>query len=51
MNEFISGTGPAQYSRTFKIRNVFGWFGLPFLALGLLGLAGWPVSILRYRKQ
>ena len=50
INSFISNDALVEYSHTFRIRNIFGWFGLPFLVVGILGLLGWPSSIIRYRK-
>ena len=47
VNDFIKDPGAADYEETFRIRNIFGWFGLPFLLLGCLGLIGWPGSIIK----
>ena len=44
---YIDNPDQVEFSRTYRIRNVFGWVGLPFLLLGVLGLVGWPSSIIR----
>ena len=51
INEFIATPDHWAYTRTFRIRNIFGWVGLPFLVIGVLGLVGWPGSILKHWKQ
>jgi hypothetical protein len=51
INNFIDNENEMRLSKTFNVRNVFGWVGLPFLILGLLGLIGWLVSILRYLQK
>lgn len=51
INDFISNSAQVTFQRTFRVLNVFGWVGLPFLAIGILGLIGWPSSILRYHKS
>lgn len=50
INDFIDDPGQKHYARTFSLANVFGWVGLPFLALGILGLIGWPGSIISHLK-
>ena len=40
INEFVSSNEGEVYSHRFKINNVFGWVGLPFLLIGVLGLVG-----------
>lgn len=45
VNEFIQETSKGEYRNTFKIRNVFGWVGLPFVVLGFYGLITWPHRI------
>jgi hypothetical protein len=47
INDFIKSENELIYNRTFHIHNIFGWFGLPFLVLGILGLIGWPGSIIK----
>jgi hypothetical protein len=47
VNDFIKDPGATVYEETFRIHNKFGWFDLPFLVLGILGLIGWPGSILK----
>ena len=51
INEFIKDPGKTDFEKTFRVRNVFGWVGLPFLILGILGLIGWPGSIIRRLKE
>lgn len=51
INDFIAAPERTSYSNTIRLANVFGWFGLPFLAIGVLGLVGWPGSIIRRLKD
>jgi hypothetical protein len=51
INKFIKDSNQTKYEKTFRVANVFGWVGLPFLGLGVLGLIGWPGSIIRYRND
>jgi hypothetical protein len=50
INDFIDDPETLEVHRTFRITNLFGWFGLPFLILGVWGLLAWPFSILRQIK-
>ena len=36
--QYIDNPSKLSYDETFRIHNFFGWFGLPFLVLGVLGL-------------
>ena len=47
INDFIDNPSATHYEKTFRIHNIFGWFGLPFLIIGILGLIGWPGSIIK----
>jgi hypothetical protein len=47
VNDFVDNPGRSRFDETYHIHNVFGWFGLPFLILGILGLVGWPGSIFK----
>jgi hypothetical protein len=47
VNVFVESPNAIRYDETYRIHNVFGWFSLPFLTLGILGLVGWPGSILK----
>lgn len=47
INTFIDSEDRTSYHQVFRIANIFGWFGLPFLAIGVLGLLGWPFSLFR----
>ena len=51
INSFINTENKRNFSETFKIRNVFYWVGLPFLAIGITGLIGWPSSIIKLIKD
>ena len=51
INAFIDDPTQTYYEKTFRVRNVFGWVGLPFLILGVLGLIGWPGSIIRHLRN
>jgi hypothetical protein len=48
INDFVDDPNQTQYERTIRFTNIFGWVGLPFLVLGVLGLIGWPFSIIKH---
>lgn len=50
LNNFIHDPAQKNFSKRFSITNIFGWAGLPFLAIGIMGLIGWPGSIIKYLK-
>ncbi|NUM43922.1 MAG: hypothetical protein HUU38_04380 [Anaerolineales bacterium] len=47
LNGFLTDPQQRTYDQTFAMRNIFGWCGLPFLIIGLLGLFGWPGTIFK----
>jgi hypothetical protein len=50
LNQFLRGDGDS-FRDTFVIRDIFGWFGLPFLLIGIVAALSWPVIIVaRWRK-
>ena len=51
INAFIGDPTQTYYEKSVRVRNVFGWLGLPFLVLGILGLIGWPGSIVRHLRN
>jgi hypothetical protein len=51
INEFIADADQTEFSKTIRLSNIFGWVGLPFLVLGVLGLIGWPFSIFKYLQE
>ena len=51
INAFIDDVIQTDYQNTIRISNIFGWFGLPFLVLGVFGLIGWPFSIIKHLKD
>jgi hypothetical protein len=51
ISDFVDDRTQAAYTETFRIRNIFGWVGLPFFALGVLGLLNWPFSIITYLRK
>ncbi|MBN2045219.1 MAG: hypothetical protein JW757_09385 [Anaerolineales bacterium] len=51
INDYVRSPDQTAISSTFEVRNIFGWFGLPFLALGALGLIGWPSSIIKALRE
>jgi hypothetical protein len=51
LNAFIDDPNQVQFNQTFRLTNVFGWVGTPFLVLGVLGLIGWPASIYRHLRR
>lgn len=50
INSFIANPEQKHFNKTIRLTNIFGWVGLPFLLLGVLGLLGWPASIYQYLK-
>jgi hypothetical protein len=51
LNAFIKRGDAKRFSEVFAIRNLFGWVGLPFLLLGVVGVLGWPASVVsRWRR-
>jgi len=51
VKDFVESPTQTQFDQSFHIQNLFGWFGLPFLILGVLGLIGWPGSIIKKLKD
>jgi hypothetical protein len=47
VNAFIKDEEQDRFEETVNWHNVFGWVGLPFLAIGVIGLLGWPWTIVR----
>jgi hypothetical protein len=45
VNQYIRGGDNRAFHETFTISNVFGWFGLPFLLVGVYAAVTWPVTI------
>jgi hypothetical protein len=51
LNQFIRSADGASFRETFVIRNLFGWFGLPFFLIGVVAAVSWPVMMVaRWRK-
>ena len=51
INDYIKDPQLDAFQKTIRLTNIFGWFGLPFLLLGVLGLLGWPAAIIRYLRK
>jgi len=51
IKDYIDNPDEVDFRRSYRIANIFGWVGLPFLLLGVLGLVGWPSSIIRHWKN
>jgi len=51
INNYIEDTDETQFSKKIRLSNIFGWFGLPFLVLGVLGLIGWPSSVINHLRD
>lgn len=52
INAFLKDEKQGQFEKTVKWRNIFGWVGLPFFAIGVLGVLGWPWTIVQtWRKR
>jgi len=47
INGFIDDQESQEFSAEYRIQNLFGWFGLPFLILGVWGLLAWPFSLVK----
>lgn len=45
LNTFMKDDDVNRFTAVFTIRNVFGWVGFPFFLLGMVGVLGWPVTI------
>jgi hypothetical protein len=43
LNSYIRGADRNPFSQRFVIRNLFGWFGLPFFLIGVFGVLSWPM--------
>lgn len=48
---FLQKRREQEFHGTYRMRNLFGWVGLPFAALGVLGLLGWPFGIWRRWRE
>lgn len=52
LNHYIRNGDGKSFQETFVIRNLFGWFGLPFFLIGIFAVLTWPVTIVsRWRKH
>jgi len=52
LNHYIRNGDGKSFQETFVIRNLFGWFGLPFFLIGIFAALSWPVTIVsRWRKH
>ena len=51
INSYIRNESVASLHEKIRLRNAFGWVGLPFLVLGLWGLLGWPFSMVKYWRR
>jgi len=47
INGFIRDPTRSSFEGSFTFRNAFLWVGLPFLLIGILGLAGLPFSLIK----
>lgn len=46
VNQYIRSADNRSFRETFVVRNLFGWFGLPFLLIGIYAALSWPVTVL-----
>lgn len=51
VNRHIQDHAGEPLSETFRIRTILYWIGLPFLALGIMGLLGWSRSIMKAARE
>ena len=51
INSYVKQPDEKSYSDTIRIRNAFYWIGLPFFAIGIIGLIGWPSCIIRSLRK
>lgn len=47
VNTFLRDGSEGRFDQSFHLRNVFGWFGLPFFIIGVLGALCWPFNIIK----
>ena len=45
LNHYIRSGDANSFQDTFVIRNLFGWFGLPFFVIGIFAVLSWPVTL------
>jgi len=48
MNTYLIDQNETYFDESFSVKNIFGWVGLPFLVIGILGILSWPYSIITY---
>jgi hypothetical protein len=46
LNRYIRSENTDSFQDTFIVRNLFGWVGLPFFLIGIIGVLSWPVTII-----
>ena len=51
IKDFIKDPQQDEFLKTIRLTNLIGWFGLPFLFLGILGLLSWPATIIRHLRE
>jgi hypothetical protein len=47
VNQYIRSGDRHPFRETFRLRNLFGWVGLPFFLVGVFAAVTWPVTIVR----
>ena len=47
INAFVGDAARPRFARSIDLESVFGWIGLPLLAVGVIGLLALPAALLR----
>ena len=45
LNGYLQRSDAITFEENIRIHNLFGWFGLPLLAIGVWGLLRWPFAL------
>lgn len=45
VNQYLGRGDDRAFHETFRVRNMFGWVGLPFFLIGIYAVLSWPVTI------
>ena len=51
MNGYLQRSDAITFEENIRIHNLFGWFGLPLLAIGVWGLLRWPFALRKAVQQ
>ena len=51
LNAYLQRSDAITFEENIRIHNLFGWFGLPLLAIGVWGLLRWPFALRKAVQQ